>query len=477
MTLPAFQTGETEPLVLPHNIQAEQALLGALLFEAESFERCDGLRPEHFFEPFHQRLFDTIAEAVRAGKRAEPVLIMDLLRSDPAFVELGGIKYLADLVDRAPPSANAGDYAAKVRELATARQLIDTSREIAARAHSEPVEPLVAEAERRITDIARDGSSRDCWAPVAEVAERAFAAARRRNGMAGVPTGIYEVDRILGGFRPKTYNLLAGRPGMGKTAAAVQLAINVARQGKGVGFFSIEEPEETLTARFACALAYDRNAPLYSGVTTNPTYEAFQRGDLTEPQWEALERGRKILESLPIELDFRSKLKPSQIIAAARRLKRKWSRKGTEVGLFIGDHIGHVAPEVYTGSKVQDTGAVSGDLLHAAKATEDAWLWMCQLSRASEGREDKRPGLSDLRWAGELEQDAFSVTFLYRPAYYAREPEDADDDKAMEKYRRLKEQEHALFWLTEKNRGGRTGQAKTFCDIGCNAIEDLEPYR
>lgn len=462
---------------LPSNLRAEQSVLGALLFESTALDRCDGLRPEHFFEPFHQRLFEAISDTVKAGKRAEPVLIMDLFKSDPAFVDLGGFNYLVDMMDRAPPVINAGEFAAAVRETATARQLIDTSREIASRAHSEPVEPLVAEAERRITEIAREGASRDCWAPVAEVSERAFAAARRRNGMAGVSTGIYEVDRILGGFRPKTYNLLAGRPGMGKTAAAVQLACNVARQGKGVGFFSIEEPEETLTARFACALAYDRSAPFYSGQSTNPTYEAFQRGDLTEPQWEALERGRRILDSLPIELDFRSKLKPSQIIAAARRLKRKWSRKGTEVGLFIGDHIGHVAPEVYTGSKVQDTGAVSGDLLHAAKATEDAWLWMCQLSRASEGREDKRPGLSDLRWAGELEQDAFSVTFLYRPAYYAREPEDLDDAKAFEKYQRLKEQEHLLFWLTEKNRGGRTGQAKTFCDIGCNAIDDLEPFR
>lgn len=477
-------TGATVSNGLPHSPEAEQALLGIVLYENETLHRIESVQAHHFAEPFHQRLFAAMAECIRKGVLADPVLLMDRFAGDPALQELGGLRYLYDLVDRCPPPARVEHYAAVVSDLATRRALVTAGRDVSALA-SKPGEgvtalDLVADAERRFQEIARDGDNRDSWTDVGSSVRRACERARAGRGLPGVPTGIATLDEVLGGLRPKTLNLIAGRPGAGKSAVGVEIAINIARQGRGVAFFSLEMPEEQCSVRFGASLAYDRHAPVYSGRSVNPSFQDFERGDLTPEQWDRLERGIEGIDDLPIALDCRSNLRVSQITAASRRLMRTWERAGIEPGAIILDHFLHITPEAGAkGEAVERYSAIVYHVLDMAKGLGVPVVLLCQLNRGVEGREDKRPNLADLKWAGALEETAFSATFLYRPEYYLKPPVDKDpDDRAWDDYQREKLRVgNRLFFLVEKNRGGRSNvTVETFCDIGCNAIRDLEPH-
>ena len=466
----------------PHNIEAEQALLGALLYDNAAFDRLDGIEGLHFYEPFHGRTFTAIKDLIGQGRLADPINVGARLQGDPAFAEIGGLHYLGQLFGNAPPAVNAGDYGALIIDSATRRALIDVTAQIAVAAKTDSTREaadIALEAERQLTEIARSGVSRDAWCEGETAVLRAYQRARSGAGMPGVATGLREVDAVLGGLRPATVNVLAGRPGMGKSAAGVQVALNVARQGLGAAFFSLEMPEEQCSVRFAASLAYDRLATLYSGVSSNPTFEQIERGDLSGSQWASLDRAMAQIQGLPIMLDFRSRLKVSQMTAAVRRQVRAWHRKGVKPGVVVIDHFLHIAPEA--GAKGQSAEIYTGianDLLHMAKSLDISILLLCQLNRGVEGRDDKRPSLADLKWTGALEENAFSATFLFRPAYYVKPPVD-DDDSAWNKYQRDKAQTaNQLFWIVEKNRGGRSNQqVETFCDIGFNAILDIEVAR
>lgn len=468
------------PQAAPWSNEAEQALLGALLFNNAAFEKLDGVDGLLFHEPFHGRTFDVISALIAQGRSADVISVGDKLQTDPAFDSIGGLRYLSDLFERAPPAINAPDYAAIIIDHATRRALSDLSDVIKSAAiddRSRDAGEIALEAERAITEIARSGVSRDAWCDAETAVLRAYQKARTGKGMPGVATGLREVDAVLGGLRPATVNVLAGRPGMGKSAAGVQVALNVARAGPGAAFFSLEMPEEQCSVRFGSSLAYDRHAPFYSGESSNPTFEQFERGDLTGSQWSSLDRAMEHIHGLPIMLDFRSRLKVSQMTAAVRRQLRTWQRQGIKPGVVVIDHFLHIAPEAGAkGQAAEMYTAIANDLLHMAKSLDVAILLLCQLNRGVEGREDKRPSLADLKWTGALEENAFSATFLYRPEYYVKPPVDGDDDQAWSKYQADKQRSaNKLFWIIEKNRGGRSNQqVETFCNIGCNAILDLD---
>lgn len=462
---------------LPHSLEAEQAILGALMFENAAIERLDGLDGQQFHEPFHGRAFDVIRSLITGGGSADPISVGDKLKTDSSYEGIGGLSYLYGLFERAPPAVNAPQYAAIIIDQATRRALGEASRQIGLAAiddQSRDAAEIALEAERVITEIARSGVSRDAWCDAETAVLRAYQKARAGKGMPGVALGLSAVDAVLGGLRPATVNVLAGRPGMGKSAAGVQVALNVARAGLGAAFFSLEMPEEQCSVRFGASLAYDRFAPLYSGESSNPTFEQFERGDLTPSQWASLDRAMEQIHGLPIMLDFRSRLKVSQMTAAVRRQMRTWQRQGVKPGVVVIDHFLHIAPEAGAkGQAAEMYTAIANDLLHMAKTLDIAILLLCQLNRGVEGREDKRPSLADLKWTGALEENAFSATFLYRPEYYVKPPVEADD-QAWDKYEADKSRAaNKLFWIVEKNRGGRSNQqVETFCDIGCNAILD-----
>jgi replicative DNA helicase len=298
--------------------------------------------------------------------------------------------------------------------------------------------------------------------------------------MPGLSIGLSEVDRITGGLRKGQLTLLAGRPGMGKSTAALQIAKAVAEQGKGVAFFSLEMTEPELGLRMACDMAFDPMRPVYSGEDDNPSYYKAEWGSLDDAQWGRLESAQRAMSSLPVLFDTRPALTSAQIMSAARRIVRNWRKAGIEPGCIIVDHLGLIRPDRQTGNKVSEVAEVSGALREMAKALEVPMVALCQLSRDVEKREskDRRPGLSDLRWAGELEQDAHVVMFLYRPEYYLKAPEptgdEINDDNAYGAYvRKLDQVRNKLFWIVAKNRQGPTAEAETFCRIDCSAIRDI----
>ena len=243
MTSPAFDFSSAEPApsplgaAMPCNIEAEQALLGTLLYDNAAYERLiDKLQARHFYEPFHQRLFAIMEEHIRRGQLAEPILLADRFKQDAAFEELGGLRYLADLVDRAPPSANAPDYARTIYDLALRRDLIRIGGDISTIATTDaerPARDQIEIAEQQLFSLAETGGASQGFVNFADAlhgaVEMAAEAFQRDGGLAGISTGLIDLDRQLGGLHPSDLLILAGRPSMGKSALAANIAFSVAR--------------------------------------------------------------------------------------------------------------------------------------------------------------------------------------------------------------------------------------------------------
>lgn len=466
---------------IPINLEAEQALLGILMYENDSFhDIADQLRGFDFYEPYHQRMFDAIGMAIRTGRVAEPTYLKDFFEGDPSFEEMGGADYFRKLVNHAPPARRAKHYAEIITDQALRRYLITAADQARASAYdtSETALDLVLMAERSMGEVSMNGPQASAFSNIGDIYSRQFAQSRNNDGAPpGISTGIPDLDAKLGGLRKRNLILIGGRPGMGKSALAVQLAVNVAMpspsapKGRGVGFFSVEMPEEQVAPRFGCAIAFERDID----ARLNPTFEAFEKGELTEAQWAKLDAAGRKLASMPIEIDFRSGLKVSQMLSAARRLKRKWAREGIEPGCIIIDHFGMISPEQRSKDKVVEASQIADAVLDMAKVLDMPVILLCQLSRDIDKRDDKRPNLSDLKWSGSLEENAAAVIFCFRPEYYNKPPKPDAKEAEWAKYNKNKELfEDRLFLLLEKNRNGRANQSiKTFCSIGHNAIQQL----
>lgn len=475
--------GGAEERTVPASVEAEHAIIGAALYDNESYQLVeDVLKGEHFHEPLHGRIWDSLTAQIRRGHRAEPVGIIEVMKDDAALADVGGLSYLALLVDKAPGPQEAPHYAQIVADLALRRSIIKIGERIAADAAAAktPLSPLqqIGAAEKQLAELATTGPQRTSFERIGPIYRRQLVRSRGLGGSApGLSTGITTLDTMLGGLRRATMNTVAGRPGMGKSALGIILALNTARNGIPVAYYSPEMPEEQVATRFGCALVYDRDAKMYGGKTSNPTYEDFEKGELTELQWENLERGLAMLEELPIFMDF-SRPTASHITASTRRLKRECMRDGLGDDIVVVlDHMLKVKAErAGRSDPVADLTQVSNDLLEGAKSTGSALVNLMQLNRGIEGREDKRPNLSDLKQSGTVEEDSYSVSFLLRHEYYNRPPEDDNDDKAWAKFQKIKARwANKLLWILEKNRGGRGQQQfELFCDIGSNYIGDLK---
>lgn len=465
---------------LPASIEAEQALLGAVLFDNGAMERVgDLIRGEHFLEPFHGRVWTKLETGIRRGQLVDPILLSQSLGGDPAYEELGGMRYLADLVDRAPPAFAATDYAREVFDLAQRRELIRISGDIAEAArrdHDTSAADQIEAAEKALALAADGGSDASAWARAGDVVGSALERAKTSHGLPGLSTGLRELDEATGGLRRGQLSVLAARPSMGKSTGALQVAKAVSSSGRGVAFFSMEMPHFDLGLRLACDVAHDPYAPHYGGRSENPNYFDASRGRLETMHWRLLDQARAAVDDWPLYFDPRPGLTVPQMVTCARRKIREWERAGVEPGLIILDHLTIARPDQdRRGNKVAEVGDISRGLAEMAKNLDIPVLALCQLSRDVEKRpeKDRRPGLSDLRWSGEIEQDARLVMFLYRPEYYVRRPEDRQDFAAEAEWReKLQAVRHKLFWLIEKNNNGPTGEVETYCDIACSAIRD-----
>jgi replicative DNA helicase len=463
----------------PSALEAEQALIGAVLFDNAALRELEPPpAPEAFTEPLHGRLWAAILELTGRGVLAEPVGLKARLAQDPSFQELGGVIYLADLVDHAPPTSMARHFAGLIADAHQRRRLIGLCAETARRARTDGAATsgeILTALEAGASAIAHGQAEGGAWEAAGDIAGRALAEAREGAGRIGLSTGLRELDGAIGGLRKGQMIVVAGRPAMGKSSAGLQIAKAAAAAGRGALFFSLEMPPFDLGLRLACDVTHDPMATRYSGESSNPRYFDAARAQLTAEQWRRLDGARDEIARWPLHFDCRPGLKVSTMAALARRRFREWERQGVEPGVVVVDHLTIARPEVdRRGNRVAEVGDISRRLAEMAKDLDAPVVALCQLSREVERRDarDRRPQLSDLRWSGEIEQDARVVAFLYRPEYYLRAPEGGDDEAEVEHAARLAKARRRLFWLIEKNNNGPTGQVETYCDIACSAIRD-----
>ena len=429
-SLPA--EGQTESL--PHNIEAEQQLLGAILTNNDVYDRISSLvKAEHFYDPVHSRIFEIAAARIQKNALASPVTLKAFLEDDAGLKELGGPAYLARLAGAAISSFAARDYAQMLYDLAVRRELIGLGRDIAAKAAkvevaSEPKEQII-EAEQRLYKLGEQGVAergfQSFLKAVTEAVNVANAAYQRDGGLAGISTGLIDLDKKLGGLHPSDLLILAGRPSMGKTSLATNIAFNVAKaykrgrlpdgsegavEGGVVGFYSLEMSAEQLAAR------------ILSEASEVPS-EQIRRGDMTEQEFRRFVEAAKSLEACPLYIDDTPALPISQVAARARRLKRT---HGLDV--LMVDYLQLLKGTGKGENRVNEVSEITQGLKAIAKELHIPVIALSQLSRQVESREDKRPQLSDLRESGSIEQDADVVMFVYRDEYYKEREKPGDHE-------------------------------------------------
>ncbi|AXQ92589.1 replicative DNA helicase [Cereibacter azotoformans] len=441
---------EKTPEVLPHNIEAEQQLLGAILTNNDIFDRIASvIRAEHFFDPVHQRIFEIAAARIQKNALASPVTLKAFLEEDAGLKELGGPAYLVRLAGAAISAFAARDYAQMIYDLAVRRELIGLGRDIAAKAArvdvaSEPKEQIV-EAEQKLYRLGEQGHAergfQSFLKAVTDAVNVANAAYQRDGGLAGISTGLADLDKKLGGLHPSDLLILAGRPSMGKTSLATNIAFNIAKafrrgrlpdgtegavEGGVVGFFSLEMSAEQLAAR------------ILSEAAEVPS-EQIRRGDMTEAEFRRFVEAAKALEACPLYIDDTPALPISQVAARARRLKRT---HGLDV--LMVDYL-----QLLKGSggsrdnRVQEVSEITQGLKAIAKELNIPVVALSQLSRSVESRDDKRPQLSDLRESGSIEQDADVVMFVFREEYYREREKPGDHEmEKMAQWQAIMEQVH-----------------------------------
>ena len=445
--LPAAFAAEGD--ALPHNIEAEQQLLGAILTNNDIYDRIANLvKPEHFFDPVHQRIFEVAVAKIQKNALASPVTLKGYLEDDEGLKELGGPAYLARIAGAAISAFAARDYAQMIYDLAVRRALIGLGRDISARAQSIEVDndpkDQIIEAEQRLYQLGEQGHAEKGFVSflkaVTDAVMMAAAAYQRDGGLAGISTGLVDLDKKLGGFHPSDLLIIAGRPSMGKTALATNIAFNIAKaykkgrlhdgsegavNGGVVGFFSLEMSSEQLAAR------------ILSEAAEVPS-DQIRRGDLSEAEFRRFVEAAKALETCPLYIDDTPAIPISQLAARARRLKRT---HGLDV--LIIDYLQLVRPATAKDSRVNEVSEITQGLKAIAKELNIPVIALSQLSRQVENREDKRPQLSDLRESGSIEQDADVVMFVYREEYYKeREKPGEDDTAAMLKWQEAMERVH-----------------------------------
>lgn len=416
---------EQTPTV-PYNLEAEQALLGAILFDNEALFRAgDQIKSEHFYDPVHEKIFDISARLIRQGRVAEPIVIKDRLSDDPGFQEVGELQYLAFLVASAPPAHNAPEYAQLIYDLALRRELINISAEVVEKAKdrdgTHDAHDVIEFTERQLFALAESGQANAGFSTFAtaltESMETLAAAYERDGGLAGISTGLTDMDQRLGGLHPSDLLILAGRPSMGKTALATNIAFNIAKAyqyeigpdgerkttaGGVVAFYSLEMSAEQLAGRLIAE---------YSGVPS----DKIRRGAVTAEEYGHIRDASMEIQNCPLFIDDTGGLSIAHLAARARRLKRMHG-----LDLIVVDYLQLVTPADARASqgRVQEVSEITMSLKALAKELNVPIIALSQLSRQVESREDKRPQLSDLRESGSIEQDADAVMFVYREAYY-----------------------------------------------------------
>ena len=450
----------------PHNLEAEQGLLGAILVNNRAFEQVgEYLTAEQFADPAHGRIFEACGRLIERGQIANPVTLKPLFDQDEALADVGGAQYLVRLAASVVTVINAEDYGRAIRDAHIRRQLIDLGEDIVNDAYTQdldaPATDQIEIAEGKLFSLAENGSSEGGFRPfgeaLAESVRMAEAAFKRDGGLAGVATGFKDLDKQLGGLHPSDLLILAGRPAMGKTALVTNIAFHVATSqpaeyGKKpvVAFYSLEMSAEQLAARVLSE-------------TTEISSEKIRRGELNGDDFQKLVQSSQELETAPLFIDDTPAITISAMRTRARRLKRQQG-----LSLIVVDYLQLMRPAAgqRPENRVQEISSITQGLKAIAKELNVPVVALSQLSRAVEQREDKRPVLADLRESGSIEQDADVVMFVFREEYYLGKAEpvqrpEENDEKYHERVDQWQERCNKAYGKAEviigKQRHGPTG--------------------
>ncbi len=458
----------------PHNFEAEQALLGSILVNNAAYHRvAEFLKGEHFADPLHGKLFDSLARLIERGQLVSAVTLKTYIESDEDMKAAGGAAYLAGLAAASVHVIDAGDFGRLVHDLFLLRELITLGQDVVNGAFKPTLDETAIEqievAEKKLYDLASvgqtDGSFRPFRAALTEAMVAAEAAYNRAGQLTGVATGLTQLDQLLGGLHKSDLLILAGRPSMGKTALATNIAFNAVKayreehgedgkpkviDGAVVGFFSLEMSAEQLANRILSEQA---------GISS----EKIRKGEMSSGDFDRVISVSQELEHLNLYIDDTPALSIAALRTRARRLKRT---RG--LGLLIVDYLQLLNPSGKSRqeNRVQEVSEITRGLKTLAKELDVPVIALSQLSRAVEQREDKRPQLADLRESGSIEQDADVVMFVYREEYYLTRTEptrraEESDQKFNERHEAWKERCEQTYGKAEvivaKQRHGPTG--------------------
>ena len=465
-----------QPPRVPHNVDAEAALLGAMLIDnGLADDMVERLETDHFYDPAHARIFERIRDIRRTGMIATPVTLRPMFEGDDLLAARGGSKYLVDITDSRAGLIGARQLADQIYDLSQLRALISVGRTLVENATdtSSEIAPKkqIEAAEEALFKVAAEGNTTNAVKSFAQATTMAVRMAERAmnsgGGLSGVTTGLASVNGRIGGMHHSDLIILAGRPGMGKTSLATNIAFNAAQRymddqragmekGKSVGakvaFFSLEMSADQLATRIMAEQA-------------EISSEALRMGKIRKEDFTRLANAAADLEQLPLYIDDTAGLSISGLHTRVRRLQRKLDG---ELGLVVVDYL-----QLLQGSgkgsdnRVQEISEISRGLKTLAKDIGVPVMALSQLSRAVEQREDKRPQLSDLRESGSIEQDADMVLFVYREDYYVaakepKRPRDGDDAKVFEDHAKWAMDMERVYGLAEliiaKQRHGATGK-------------------
>jgi replicative DNA helicase len=461
--------------VMPNNEEAEQALLGALLIDNNAYDQVSTfLEPDHFFVPVHGRIFEATRALIGRGQIANPVTLKAYFEADESLAEIGGSHYLARLAGAAVSIVNSEDYGRVIRDLSVRRSLIHIGEDVVNTAFDPTIDETatgqIEDAESRLYELAETGQDEGGFKPLSvaltEAVSSAEAAYKRDGHLAGVATGLIDLDNLLGGLHPSDLLILAGRPSMGKTALATTVGFHAAKQyrtepdengkpkmvdGAVVGFFSLEMSAEQLAGRILAEESKIRS-------------DHIRRGKMSSEEFMRLVAASRDLSAAPFFIDDTPALSVPALRARARRLKRTHG-----LSLVIVDYLQLMRPGQRHDNRVQEVSEITQGLKALAKELNVPVIALSQLSRAVESREDKRPMLSDLRESGSIEQDSDVVMFVYREEYYLErgEPQQRADeapDRFEQRYRNWQQRYETVTGLAEviiaKQRHGPIGNVK-----------------
>ncbi|NVK35346.1 MAG: replicative DNA helicase [Rhodobacteraceae bacterium] len=480
-TLKSVEQEQALDRTAPHNAEAERQLLGAILVNNETFYRVsDFLEPVHFFVPPHQDIFEKISQLIHAGKTASPVTLKTFYPANTKIADLTATQFLMRLAADAASVINAEDYGRTIYDLAIRRNLIRIGEDMVNIAYDAPIDVppdrQIDDAERRLFELAETGSREGGFVSfgqaLTETIEMAHAAYNRDGALSGVSTGLGDLDRLMGGLQSSDLIVLAGRPAMGKTSLATNIAYNIAQayqteeqpdgslktiNGGVVGFFSLEMSAEQLATRIISEQAEISSSKI-------------RRGDISEADFEKLAACAQSMQTVPLHVDQTGGISIASLVAKARRLKRQ---RGLD--LLIVDYI-----QLLSGSKknsanrVQEITEITTGLKALAKELNVPIIALSQLSRQVESRDDKRPMMSDLRESGSIEQDADVILFVYRDEYYISKSEPEEGTPEYEVWRdKLERAKGKAEVIIAKQRHGPTGTANLHFEGQYTRFSDL----